>query len=155
MSKGNVGLQELWPVIKEVIESNGEFTFKPYGISMLPLIRPGVDDVVLVRVTEKPVVGDVVLYLRDNGHFVLHRIVKIKGDEYVMCGDNQFDLEYGIQDRHILAKLKAVIKDGKVIDDTDKKYQKYIKGLPFRRFKKRTRNFLATMKAKIFKKKTV
>jgi len=73
----------------------------------------------------------------------------------VMCGDNQFILEYGITDKHILAKMKAVIKDGKTIDSTDKKYQKYIKKLPFTRFKKRTRNLLGRIKRKIFKKKTV
>ena len=138
--------------MKEVIESGGEFTFKPNGISMMPLIRQGVDEVVLVSPSNIKL-GDAVFYQRDNGQFVLHRIVKIKNGEYVMCGDNQFDLEYGITDKHILAKMKCVIRDGQVIDESNKKYRKYVKGLPMRRFKKRTHNFLGRVKRKIFKKK--
>ena len=141
--------------MKEVIESGGEFTFTPNGVSMLPLIRPGVDQVTLVKVTEKPKVGDAVFYLRDNGQFVLHRIIEIENGEYTMCGDNQFFLEKGITDKHILAKMKALIRDGQIIDDTNPKYQKYIKGLKMRRAKKRVRNLLGRIKRKIFKKKTV
>lgn len=152
MSSPNVNLTEFWPVMKEVIDSDGEFTFHPRGISMLPLIRQGEDEVVLVK-AKNIKAGDVVFYLRDNGQFVLHRVVKIKNGEYTMCGDNQFYLEHGIYDKHILAKMKNVIRDGQVIDETNKKYRKYIKGLPFRRFKKRVRCFLGRMKSKVVNRK--
>ena len=154
MSNVNVNLKEFWPIMREVIESGGEFTFFPHGTSMMPLIREGVDKVVLVKPKDVKL-GDAVFYLRDNGQFVLHRIVKIKNGEYVMCGDNQFVLEYGITDKHILAKMKAIIRDGEIIDETNEKYRKYIKSLPRRRFKKKVRNFLGRIKRKIFKKKTV
>lgn len=152
LNNPNVDLHEFWPIMKEVIDSGGEFTFFPHGTSMMPLIRQGVDQVILVQAKDIKL-GDTVFYLRDNGQFVLHRIVKIKNGEYVMCGDNQFKLEYGITDKHILAKMKSFIRDGQVIDDTNKKYRKYVKGLPFRRFKKRARNLLVRIKRKIFKKK--
>lgn len=155
MSNPNVNLAEFWPIMQEVIESGGEFTFTPNGTSMLPLIRPGVDSVTLIKPTEPLKVGEAVFYLRDNGQFVLHRIVKIENGEYIMCGDNQFDLEKGITDKHILAKMKALIRDGQVVDDSNPKYQKYIKGLGARRAKKRIRNFLGRIKNKIIKKKTV
>lgn len=154
MNSPNVNLKEFWPVMKEVFESGGEFTFYPHGISMLPLIRQGVDQVVLVK-AENIKLGDAVFYLRDNGQFVLHRIVKIKNGQYVMCGDNQFNLEYGITDKHILAKMKCVIRDGQIIDESNKKYRKYVNRLPLRRFKKRVRNLLGRIYRKIFKKKTV
>lgn len=153
LNKPNVSLTEFWPVMKEVIDSDGEFAFYPNGTSMLPLIRQGVDQVILVKANDIKK-GDVVLYLRDNGQFVLHRIVKVKKGEYVMCGDNQFDLEYGITDKHILAKMKSFIRDEQTIDDTNKKYRRYIKRLPCRRFRKRLRNLLGRIKRKIFKKKT-
>lgn len=153
MNKPNVNLKEFWPVMKEVIESGGEFTFYPHGTSMMPLIREGVDQVVLVK-ADTVKAGDAVFYLRDNGQFVLHRIVKVKNGEYIMCGDNQVGLEYGITDKHILAKMKAVIRDGQIIDETNAKYRRYVKGLGRRRFKKRVRGFLGRIKRKIFKKKT-
>ena len=150
MNNSGVSLKDFWPIMKEVIDSGGEFTFYPHGTSMLPLIRQGQDQVVLVQ-PENIKLGDVVFYQRDNGQFVLHRIVKIDKGQYVMCGDNQFDLEYGITDEHILAKAKAVIRDGKVIDETIPEYRKYIKKLAFSRLKRRTRNFLGRIKRKIFK----
>lgn len=152
MSNPNVSLKEFWPVMKEVIESGGEFTFYPHGTSMMPLIREGVDQVVLVK-ADNIKKGDAVFYLRDNGQFVLHRVVKIKNGEYVMCGDNQVALEYGITDSHILAKMKAVLRDGTIVDETNKKYKKYVKGLGRRRFKKRVRSFLGRIKRRIIKKK--
>lgn len=150
MNNSSVSLKDFWPIMKEVIDSGGEFTFYPHGISMLPLIRQGQDQVVLVQ-PENIKLGDVVFYQRDNGQFVLHRLVKIDNGRYVMCGDNQFLLEYGITDKHILAKVKAIIRDEKIIDETIPEYQKYVKKLPFVRFKKRTRNLLGRIKRKIFK----
>lgn len=152
MSNSAIGLKELWPIMKEVIDSGGEFTFGPRGISMMPLIRQGQDKVVLVK-ADSVKKGDAVFYQRDNGQFVLHRIVKVKKNGYVMCGDNQYELEYGITDKHILAKMKAVVRDGVVIDENDKKYKKYVKRLPFRRFKKKIRIFLGKTKARIFNRK--
>ena len=138
--------------MKEVIESGGEFTFYPHGTSMMPLVREGVDQVILVK-ADCVKKGDVVFYRRDNGQFVLHRVVKIENGEYVMCGDNQVALEQGITDKHVLAKMKAVLRDGNVIDESNKKYVKYIKSLSRRRFKKRVRSFLGRVKRKIFGKK--
>ena len=154
MSSPNVDLHSFWPIMKEVIDSDGEFTYFPRGISMLPLVRQGVDQVVLVKPIDIKE-GDVVFYLRDNGQFVRHRVIKIKNGEYIMCGDNQFTLEYGITEKHLLAKMKCFIRDGQTIDGTNKRYQRYIKNLPVRRFKKRTRNLLGRIKRKIFRKKTV
>ena len=117
LSNFGVSLNEFWPVMKEVIESGGEFAFYPRGTSMMPLIREGVDQVILVK-ADSVKKGDAVFYQRDNGQFVLHRIVKVKKGEYVMCGDNQALLEYGITERHILAKMKAVIRDGATVDES-------------------------------------
>ena len=150
LNNSGISLKDFWPVMKEVIESGGEFAFYPHGTSMLPLIRQGQDQVVLVQ-PQNIKVGDAVFYQRDGGQFVLHRIVKISNGQYVMCGDNQFDLEYGITDKHILAKVKAVIRDGKIIDETLPEYRRYVKGLSFKRFKRRTRTFLGKIKRKIFK----
>ena len=151
MSNTEVSLKEVWPIMKEVIESGGEFSFFPHGTSMMPLIRQGLDSVVLVKAEELKK-GDAVFYQRDNGQFVLHRIVKIKNGEYIMCGDNQYELEYGIEQRHILAKVKAVKRDGHTIDDSVTEYRKYVKGLSFLRLKRRVGVRLYRIKNKIFKK---
>lgn len=151
MSNIEVNLKEVWPIMKEVIDSGGEFTFFPHGTSMMPLIRQGLDSVVLVM-AEDLKEGDAVFYQRDNGQFVLHRIVKIKDGQYIMCGDNQYELEYGIERRHILAKVKAIKRDGYTVDDSIPEYRKYVKGLAFMRLKRKVGVKLYKIKNKILKK---
>ena len=148
--KNKIELSELWHVIDEVISNGGEFTISPNGISMLPLLRPGIDSVVLISPNDIKK-GDIVLYKRDNGKFVLHRVMAIKKDEYIMCGDNQKKFEYGITSTHLLAKVKDMYRGEEKIDTESKEYQKYLK----KQYKKikwqRIRRFLANIKHKIFK----
>ena len=96
MNKQLINLCDLYPLIEEVISSGGEFRMYPRGVSMLPLLTQGEDSVVLVSLGDV-CVNDMILYRRDSGQFVLHRLIKIEGDEYIMCGDNQGELEKGIK----------------------------------------------------------
>ncbi len=145
-----IELNDIWPVISEVISSGGEFNFKPNGISMLPLIRPGVDTVTLVLPNEVKKT-DIVLYRRDNGKFVLHRVMYVRKKDYIMCGDNQRSLEAGIRRDQILALVKDIVKDGVSVDTTTDEYKKYVKSLYRKTWKSRIRVFLAGIKHKIFK----
>lgn len=123
----NLPMSEMVGLIEEVISGDGEFRLYPRGTSMLPLIRQGKDSVILVKPGLLSI-GDIILYRRKNGQFVLHRIVKIKGDDLVICGDNQTALEYGITVSDVIAKVKAVyideIRYDGVIGDKGKNYLK-------------------------------
>lgn len=151
MNNQQTTLDELWPLMKEVIESEGEFTFIPNGVSMLPLIVPGKDSVTLVKANDIKKY-DIVLYKRDNGQFVLHRVVGFHKNEYIMCGDNQFFLERNITKTHILASLKEIIKNGKAVDFSSASYKKYLKTLPLRRFKLKLKYLVGRAKKKILKR---
>ena len=150
MNKISMDLETIYPIIEEVLGTGGEFRLYPRGTSMLPMIRQGEDSVVLCSLGDVSV-NDVVLYKRDDGSFVLHRVVKIKGDEYIMCGDNQFELEYGITRSHLLANLSCFYRgDTKVtLDSPD--YKKYLKTLPRVRRRRKIRSTLSKIKHKIFK----
>ena len=103
-------MNEMVGLIEEVISTDGEFRLYPKGTSMLPLIRQGKDSVILVKpslLSSK----DIVLYKRSNDQFVLHRIIKINGDDLILCGDNQSELEKGIKSTDVIAKVKAVYID--------------------------------------------
>lgn len=115
------GLEELLPVMQEAISEGGKFTFFPSGNSMKPFIRAGKDSVNVVKADE-PAKYDIVLYRRSNGRFVLHRIVEVNDGGYVMCGDNQWTREYGITADMIIAKVSEIIRDGRVISCSSKKY---------------------------------
>lgn len=112
---------------EEEISQHGQLIYTNVGNSMMPLLRQGKD---LLVITHKPEgllnKYDVPLYKRDSGKYVLHRILKVRKDDYVIYGDNCWQMEYGITDSHIIGVLSAVIRDGKTIPVTDRKYRIYV-----------------------------
>ncbi len=135
--KKTVALKEIYPIIKEKIDDGGVVKLPITGNSMLPLLVWGRDTVDLVK-CENPKKGDIIFYLRDNGQFVLHRIVGVDEKGYILCGDNQWNLEYGIQDRHIIAVVTSITRKGKEFDVTKTSYKIYsklwMKVLPIRKY---------------------
>lgn len=119
---------ELETIIREKIDKGAEVTIQPRGTSMLPLIRQGVDEVILKRPEGRLKKYDIPFYKRKNGQFVLHRIVKVRKDDYVLCGDNQTVYEYGITDDMIIAVVCGIKRDGKVIKPDNPEYLQYCKG---------------------------
>jgi hypothetical protein len=143
------------PLIHEALASGGVFTMYPKGTSMLPLIRPGTDGVELAPV-DTLAKGDIILYCRGGDEYVLHRIVGRNKNGFVLCGDNQFVLERFITDRQVEAKVSAILRESLRVPVNDEKYLKYVRSLPYRRFKKRLCAWLSalkhTVRAEIFKK---
>lgn len=116
VKKENVGYEELFPLISEQLASGGSVCIKPYGSSMLPLIRQGKDEVVLERYEKKAKRYDILFYRRKNGQFVLHRVVKFdKNGGYIIRGDHQFEYEKGITDEDVIAIVKEIRRDGRSI----------------------------------------
>lgn len=104
-------LASLLPLIQEVLSQGGEFELHPYGKSMLPAIREGRDTVFLSAPTEPPKRDDLLLYKRQNGTFVLHRVVRVEADGSLsMRGDNQYFLERGIQKDQVVAVVKRYFR---------------------------------------------
>ena len=122
--KKTVALKEIYPMIKEKIDDGGVVKLPITGISMRPLLVWGRDTVDLVK-CEAPKKGDIIFYLRDNGQFVLHRIVGVNNNGYILCGDNQWVLEYGIEDRHIIGVVNSITRKGKTFDMTNISYRIY------------------------------
>lgn len=86
------------------------------GSSMSPFLIHGRDTVWLSRL-ERPVRrGDILLYQRRSGTYVLHRVWKTCPDgSYTMVGDAQTVLEPGIRDDQIIAIVTAVERKGRKI----------------------------------------
>ena len=63
------------------------------GSSMVPFLHHG--DMVYLDLPDRPLKrGDIVLYTRDSGRYILHRICKVCRDgSYIMVGDAQQELE--------------------------------------------------------------
>ena len=110
-----VRLEQMLPIIEEKISSGGEVSIPITGRSMYPTLRSGRDYAVLCKAKEHLEKGDIPLYRRENGQFVLHRVVGEDENGYVLCGDNQNEKEYGIAHSQVIALLCAVERDGKRI----------------------------------------
>lgn len=117
-------LEQLLPLITEQLAEGKTVRFFPRGCSMRPLLRQGRDQVVLAPVTGELKKYDIPFYRRDDGHFVLHRIVEV-GETYTCIGDNQHELEHGIRRDQILAVAVAVVREGREIPVTNLGYRVY------------------------------
>lgn len=145
----SVELEDLLPIIEEKLSLGGSFKFSPKGVSMLPIIRPGIDSVTISPVTGRLKKYDLPLYRRDNGQFVLHRVISVKKDSYVMCGDNQVVPEYNVFDRHIIGLVTSIHKPDGVIYVTDDKYLSYAKNHVRKRWIKRVKPYIKRKLKKI------
>lgn len=101
---------------EEILATQGKLIYTNVGSSMMPLLRQRRD---LLIIAPKPAgrlkLWDVPLFKRDNGKYVMHRVIWVRKNDYLMCGDNQWYIERGISDRHIIGVLEAVVRDGKTL----------------------------------------
>ena len=97
----------------EYLKLNGTLTYTNVGTSMMPLLRQGRD---LFTITKKTAArckaGDVVLYERSPDKYILHRIIKVRENDYVILGDNCVYKEYGITDKNILGVMTSYTRAG-------------------------------------------
>ena len=71
--------------VAAVLREGRDAVITPTGDSMLPFIRGGRDRVVLRR-TDDPAVGDIVL-VRTGGRYLMHRIIALDGESVTLMGD--------------------------------------------------------------------
>lgn len=101
-----IQLEQLMPLFLEQFERGKSVKFAPRGISMLPMLRQGLDCVILSPLPERLKKYDLPLYRRDDGKYVLHRIVEA-GETYTCMGDNQFVPEPGLRHDQMIAVVTA------------------------------------------------
>lgn len=142
-------LKEWMPLIKESLENGKSVRFSPRGISMLPMLRQGIDTVVLSPLPEKLKKYDLPLYQRDDGKYILHRIVKVS-DTYTCIGDNQFELEPGVRHDQMIALVTGFTRGDKEHHVTEPMYQLYCRvwhySRPVRSIIRKVKNRLRRMR---------
>lgn len=109
-----ISLDEMLPVILQTIEQGHSVRFSPRGNSMRPMLMPGRDKVTLTSPPEQLRKFDLPLYRRENGAFVLHRVVAVREDCYLCLGDNTEVFERVEKDR-ILAVVASFTRKGREI----------------------------------------
>lgn len=80
--------RELMPLIGAALERGQRVRMTATGSSMLPMIHDG-DLLELEHMLSLPSLGDVVLARCAGERYILHRVVKIEGKYFFLCGDAQ------------------------------------------------------------------
>ena len=126
MSEKNtaVSLDDIMPLIRQQLAAGESVKFSPRGISMLPMLRQGVDSIVLSPLPSQLKKYDSPLYQRANGSYILHRIVAV-GESYTLMGDNQFVAEKGVTHQQGIGVVTAFYRGEKLYNVTDLSYRIY------------------------------
>ena len=111
---------------EELLSERGYIVYTNKGTSMMPFLRQQ-RDIIEIRPKgdNRCKKYDVVLYRRGE-NYILHRILHVLKDGYILAGDNNTFLEYDIKDEQIIGIMVRLIRDGKEILMTDKKYRFYV-----------------------------
>lgn len=134
--------------IERVLAEQGVYMSTTVGVSMWPMLRDRRDTIII-----KPNVGrlnkyDVPLYRRGSD-YILHRIIRVLPDSYIICGDNCARKEYGITDGQIIGVLNGFYRGEREIDMQGRGYRAYVRFWcavgPLRRAVYRLRAFAAVI----------
>ena len=123
MKKEFIKLEEYEPVIRKILKEGGTFPFYPRGTSMSPFILAERDMVVLSSLPDRLKKYQIVLYKRDNGAFVLHRIIRINGSCCTMRGDNQFLSEPGIRRDQMIGIVSKIFCNDQPVNPNDTRHR--------------------------------
>ena len=120
-----VSMSEMFALIEEQISAGGSVELTVTGNSMYPMLKHKKSVVRLSGAWELKI-GDIPLYRRDNGVYVLHRIVRT-ADTYTCCGDNQWRLEHGIRRDQIIAVVTDYKRSKRWRSCTSRGYLLYVR----------------------------
>ncbi len=135
---------ERYPDIAAALAQRGELVCPIRGVSMLPLLEEDKDAVLLVPVLGKLHKYDIPLYQTMDGKQVLHRIIDVQENGYLVSGDNCISVEFVPFDA-VIAKAKGCFKAGNYIPLTEKVNYKAGKAAARRRFWRRLRGKIGSI----------
>lgn len=112
--------------IAEELKNGKTITYFTLGISMRPLLIERKTHVRICPLTQARE-NDILLYIRENGSYVLHRLVKQEEDWFYMRGDNTFGPER-IRKEQAIGVVTQIYRKGKYIEvETNRMYQWYVR----------------------------
>lgn len=109
--------QEFLDMICELLhQGQTHVTIPVAGGSMVPFLHNG-DTVCLDLLDSPPRRGDILLYQRAQGRYILHRVVRVRSDgSLIMAGDAQQELELLPSQDMVRARVTSACHKGKACD---------------------------------------
>lgn len=112
------------PLLKAQLSEGKSFGLSFRGISMRPMLEQGRDTVEFSPLPKKLKKYDLPLYQREDGQYVMHRIVRVD-EAYGCMGDRQFELEYPVRHDQMIAVVSSFVRKGKRYSVADWRYRLY------------------------------
>ena len=138
---------DLFTFINKVLTKGQTARITVTGQSMYPFLRDCQDSVGLASETYQNILrGDIVLIRRDNGEYVLHRVIRKCTDTFYIIGDGQVRVEGPLKSSQLIAKVRTVWRGEHEIDCTGALWKLlshiWLYCLPLRRIKIKTKSLL-------------
>jgi signal peptidase len=113
----------LFESLKELIEDGQSVKMTVTGNSMLPFLMEGRDSVELSKCSFEDIkIDDMVLIQREDGAYVMHRVLRKENDHFYMVGDAQCWIEGPLKPEQLKAKITAIYHKNSRIDVKHKGY---------------------------------
>lgn len=103
----------------EILDKTGIYSGLTSGTSMEPLIHHQKDTIIVTKANGRLKKYDIPVYKGKNGKMIMHRIVRVCDNHYIIQGDNTNYTEY-VTDDMIIGRLSGFYKNGKKYIDLEK-----------------------------------
>lgn len=121
--------------IEQELDVHGRSFFQTVGNSMEPILHNRKSTVVIEKKRAPLKHYDVALYHSPTDEYVLHRVIKVKHGEYLICGDNCLSMER-VPEEWVIGVMVGYYEDEKnnYISCESDIYRKYLETLKKRHF---------------------
>ena len=108
--------ESLKALLKDVVKRGKKFRFETKGFSMQPFIRNG-DVLTLAPLSGREIrIGDIVACEEPvSGKLIVHRVVRKRGNGYLIKGDNSLKEDGCVQRDSIFGRVVRVERRGKAV----------------------------------------
>ena len=143
-------------LIESELLTHGYYASNTLGVSMEPLFRTHRDMIVVKRPDAPLKKYDVALYVTPRGKYILHRVLKVKENEYLIRGDNTYSIEH-VPKEWVIGVLVKFNRKGHTHTVDELSYRMYARFwhfiYPLRLVYRKVRSLLGRIYRKIFRKK--
>lgn len=101
--------------LRDLVNQGKEVRLIISGSSMTPFLVHERDSILFSKPDSPLKRGDMVFYQRENGQFVMHRILHVKPEGLYIIGDAQIELEGPVNPSCVFARITKVNRKGKWI----------------------------------------
>lgn len=102
-------------MLRDLVNEGKECRLLISGSSMAPFLVHERDSILFSKPDRELRRGDMVFYQRDNGQYVMHRILHVKPEGLYIIGDAQTEVEGPVKPEQVFALVTKVNRKGKWI----------------------------------------